>query len=567
MMMGPPIVQQRLEGLLQRLQGGRRTGLPGRWLGLDLGSHSLRLVELERTASGWRLIRHLVQDVPVTAEGRPSDWVGWLQSALKEFDLRELHLAVSGPQIVLRRVSVPMMSAQELPEAVKWQIKDQVPFPIQEAMLDVRVLGEVWEKDVKKLDVLVAAAPAALLVERVALVERAGARVVSLVPASLALWSCVAALVPDAAQASVVLIEFGAQTTHVGVIKDGVLRVARDLAIGSAHMTDALVGVVASEQGEITIDRPLAESLKRRYGVLMQASEGASEEGVPLFHIASLLRPVLEQLVTELSRFLDFYKVQMDGGAVSRVLLCGGGANLKSLQPFLADGLGLTVEVVNPLARLTDRAQMLEPEQIADEGPGLASAMGAALDHGQGLNLLPTQIRRARTGEATRQLGLRATKAAAACALVIYLGMQVGLFMLGQRVHRQQAVWEKLEPGYAQALHVLTTRRLLESSIDAMGQAFEREPLWDGVFKELGAVIPSAVELSELSVSPDEPTRTLQIRLRGHVAAAAASAQASIAEFVEALEASPFVASVTLAGSQMQTGTPATTFELHGRLE
>jgi len=560
-------VQHRLQEVLQQLRGAGAPGQPGRWLGLDLGSQSLRLVEIERIASGWRLVRHLVQAVSSEAKGRPADWVSWLQSALKEFALREVHLAIGGSDVVLRRVSVPMMSSQEVAEAVKWQIKDQVPFPVQEAMLDVRVLGEVWERDVKKLDVLVAAAPSAALSEQVAMVERAGARVASLVPTSVSLWSCVSTVVPGLEHGSVVMIDFGAQTTHVAIVRDGEVRVARDLAIGSAHLTAALVGAVASERGELTIDRTLAESLKRRYGVLTQSIEGVSEEGVPLFHIASLLRPVLEQLVTELSRFLDFYKVQMEGGAVSRVLLCGGGANLKSLQPFLADGLGLTVEVVNPLARMADRTQRLEPEQIADEGPGVASALGAAVDHGQTLNLLPTHIRRARAATSLRQQGQRAAVIAAALMLVVYVGLQLGIFAVNRQVRRQEIVWTQLEEGHAQALRVLSTRRGLETSIRAMEEVVEREPLWEGAFKELGAVIPSAMELTELSVSPDAQSGMLMLTLRGRVVSAAALAQTRIAEFVDALGSSPFVADVVLVNSQLQTGTPATTFELRGRLE
>ena len=428
-----------------RARGGR---VPQRWVGLDIGTRSLKLVELESTPTGVRLLKSLIQELPVAAEGQAVDRVGWLQSALKEFPAAEIHVSVGGPEVALRRVTVPLMSKAELPEAVKWQVKDQLPFPIQDALLDFRVTGEVWEKDIKKQDVLVTAAARSFIQGLIEAVERAGARVASISPNHAALWAGVAALVPDIARGSAALVELGAGKTEVTIVKDGSIRLVRDLAMGSESLTEALVGVVVSEQGQLTIDRSRAETLKRLYGVLTETADGTTEDGVPLFHLSSLMRPVLEQLLTELSRVFSFYKVQMDETGVSRLLLCGGGATLKQLQSYLADGLGMTVEVFNPLVRIGERAQPLEPEQIAEGGPRLGIAVGLALEHGQGLNLLPLDVQRSRATAVNRGIWKRVGMWVAASAAAMYLGLQLSSAGLSGRIAQQRRVWQRLAPSY-----------------------------------------------------------------------------------------------------------------------
>lgn len=542
-----------------------------RWVGLDIGSSSIKLIELEQTATGIRLVNSVIQELPSAQGPQSIDRVGWLQATLKEFGAKEVHLAVGGPEVAIRRVRVPPMSTEELAEAVKWQVKDELPFPIQEVVLDFEVLGEVWDKDIKKQDLLVAAASKPFLQQSIAAVERAGVRVASVTPAHVALWSCVAALIPEAREGSVALVEIGAKTTHVTIVKDGHVRVVRDLPLGSASLTNALTGVVTSEQGTVTIDRAQAEILKRRYGVLPEAPEGKTEDGVPLFHLASLMRPVMEQLLTEVSRFLDFYRAQMEEGGVSRVLLCGGGANLKQLQPFLADGLGMTVEVFNPLIRITDRAEPVAAEQLAEEGPRLAAAVGSALDHGQGMNLLPTEVRRARMPVISRRARGLAARALAGLALALYLGAQLTAVALGHRVRSQQAVWAQAEPRYREYLRVSSTRTALEGTM-AQGERFlNQRPVWEGIFKELGVLIPSTIVLSELSVVPDEDLTSpvaVRIALKGKVVSGGATAQGSISRLVGEMEDSVFFRDVKLVSSEMRAGEAGTTrFELEGLLE
>jgi type IV pilus assembly protein PilM len=554
-------------------------------VGLDLGSHSIKLVELEQAGAGVRLVTQLIQELPAASPARPTDAAGpsnepaprpvdrsgWLQIALREVEACEVHLAVSGPEVAIHRVLVPPMSAKELREAVKWQVKDQLPFSLQEAVLDFRVIGEVWEKDLKKLEVLVAAASRAFLQERLALVEGSGVRVASVVPSPYALWAGLTLLAPETRQGTVALIEFGARTTHVAIVKDGHLRVVRELSIGSASLAEALTGVVASEQGDIAIDASTAEALMRRYGVLVEQPDGRTDEGVPFVHLAALIRPVLEHLLTEVSRFLDFYKIQMDAAGVSQVLVCGGGAMLKQLEAFLAGGLGVAVSVFNPLSRIADQAPSVEAGPVVPDGPRLAVAIGAALDHGQGLNVLPGEVRQATEAMRRRRTLIRVAQGLATAALAGTVALYGSEWRLSRRLQAQQAMWATWESASLQYKNLTLERRGLEDAIARLEVLIEQQPVWEGLLKEVAELTPAAITLETLAVTPvDDSAATgdQQLAMTGWVVAGGTEAHRSLSEFVDALERSVFVTGVELGRSELSAGpTAATRFELKGLLE
>ena len=564
-----------LVGILQqpsqwwKERGTVRSGARQRWVGLDIGSQSIKAAELEQVGSGLRLVKVLVQELLVSDDGQPIDRLGWLQSALKEFSTDELYVSLSGPNVAVRRIRLPLMSANELAEAAKWEVKEQLPFPVQEAVLDFIVIGEVWEKDIKKQDVLVAAASKVLVQESIALVERAGGRVAGIAPADFAAWRCVAALVPEAGKNPLAVIEIGGTKSSVTIAKDGHVRLVRELAVGSASMTQSLVGVMTSDKGEITIDRSRAEALKRRYGVLDETPEGETKDGVPLFHLASLMRPVLEHLLTELSRVLVFYRTQIDEAGISRVLVCGAGANLKQLQPFLASGLGVTVETFNPLIRITDRLQHLDPDYVSEAGPRLTVALGLAVDHGQTLNLLPSVHRPAVDSTQSSRVWWAAAKAIVAVAIIAYLGLQGFSIAVGWQTRQRQQLWQMLEPAYGQDMGAISTRIHLEQTVGDLERFIEQQPVWDGVFKDLIRVIPPSIELDELTVFYSDDEQLLpKIQLRGHVISRNDAGEGTVAKFMEQLGHSVFFDHIELASSEMHSSnTGETQFTIEGMLQ
>ena len=590
-----------LSSIIARLQELAANGLkgahgrrgPSKWIGLDLGSASIKLIELEEREGRFSVTNRLIQELPAGQE-EPVDRAGWLQAALKEFGTSAVHVAISGPEVAIRRVRVPPMSSQELKEAVRWMVKDELPFAVQDAVISCRVVGEVWDKDIRKLDVLVAAVAMRALQEQIRVVEKAGASVASMVPACAALWRGISDAYPEKlAASSVAVVEIGAEQTHAVILKDGVPRVARDLPIGSRHFTQALIGAIASEGGEIQVDAAKAEQIKRQYGIIPETSDGTTEEGVPLGQLAALMRSVLETLLIELARFLDFYKVQMHEAGVSRILLCGGGANLKHLRAFLEEGLGVAIELYDPLCAAAPLSEPINELLDADGDSRLAVAFGAAVGHGQELDCTPPEVKTRQIQDRAAGLFRQVSIGAPFLIGALYLLMQLVAWS-GQRQARSlERTWEALRPAHEEAVQMAADTARLEAIARTVSQLSDRQPLLGAVMRELGALVPGNVELTELTVAPSGPSaqgteagaiakqamvaeevlgagggKGSELRLRGTVWPQRDGQDAGLSGFLEAMERSVFFKDVRLSSSQVQSSPLGTTwFELQCRLE
>ncbi len=540
--------------VLASLEGRGASHHARRWLGIDVGARALKLVDVVPTPTGPHVVEARLMERPLSDGHQLLE--AQVATLVAPYRGAGVHMAVSGPDVVVRRLVLPLMSHEEVREAVKWQVKDELPFSVEEAVLECEVLGEVWEQEIKKLDVVVAAVPATWLKAQLSLVERAGLHVMSVTPALFASWQVVQMLTPASAQGHVLLVEFGAERTCAAIFKDGQLRLSRDLAVGSHHVTTAMTELIVGDTGAIELNLEQAEGVKCRYGVLEADAQGRTDEGMELSLAASLMRPVLERLLTELSRLADFYKVQMGEPGIDRVLVTGGGAELKHLPEFLHEGLGLVVERYDPLATLPAGKRPPRVEHEAAAGGRLMSALGAALNHGQWMNVMLPEAKEARQRRQVLGLLRRVSMwvgGGIVATAVILQGIGWGI---QAQVARQEREWEAREPAFLHAKAQEAERQRLEQAVAAIQGLEDHEPVWDGVLKELGRLMPSNARLLELDASAPagEGGGPVELHLKGLLLFSGMSVQDSLSTFLGALEESVLFREVQLLSSDMQAG-------------
>jgi len=85
-----------------------------------------------------------------------------------------VRLTVSGSGVQIKRISIPSLPKNELKEAVRWEIKNYLPFPVETAQIDFHILNEYVEDNIKKLDLIVVACPKHLVDRTLSIAERAG---------------------------------------------------------------------------------------------------------------------------------------------------------------------------------------------------------------------------------------------------------------------------------------------------------------------------------------------------------------------------------------------------------
>jgi type IV pilus assembly protein PilM len=371
-------------------------------IGLDIGSHSIKLVGLKMTPKGPFLTRVGMKEIPPGTDKEDVDKLSQILKALfKEAGLetKKVRLTVSGSGVQIKPISVPSLPKAELKEAVRWEIKDHLPYPVETAQIDFHILNEYVEDNVKKLDLMVVACPKHLIDRTLSIAERAGLQPTHLDVAPFSLWNTLLAWDQIKKEETVTLIDMGSEKTGIHLFKDGILQFSREVTPAGADITRAIAeGIGSAGEAQPIYER--AEKIKQEIGIPSESSQEAlrqaqddlqQAQNTTLSKLSFLVRPVLERLAAEIGRSLDYYRSQFNEERIDRILLTGGGANLKNIVSYLGSELRLPVEHFNPLKTILFDSKMIDVQLLNQVGSVFTIAVGMALPETKRIELLPAK--------------------------------------------------------------------------------------------------------------------------------------------------------------------------------
>jgi type IV pilus assembly protein PilM len=316
-----------------------------------------------------------------------------LRSLVSEVGLKtkKVNLTVSAPGIHIKHISIPSLPKTELKEAVRWEIKDSLPFPVETAQIDFHILSEYVEDNVKKLDVITVACPKELVDRTLSIVKGAGLQPAHLDVGPFALWNILLSFDQIKKEETVALIDMGAEKTGIYLFKDRTLQFTREVTPAGADITKAIIeGIGSSGSPELLYEQ--AEKIKGETGIPSESyQEKGSESSPSLSKIAFLVRPVMEKLVAEIERSLEYFRNLFNAEKIDGVLLTGGSANLKNMVSYLSKELRLPVEHFNPLKKILYDPKNVDAQLLDQLGSSFAIAAGIALPEPKRIELLPTQ--------------------------------------------------------------------------------------------------------------------------------------------------------------------------------
>lgn len=347
---------------------GTRSGV-----GLDLGSHTLKAVEVMRSGGRLTVTRIGIVETPRGAVSGgaatdPQALAPAIRALLDDAGIRSKRVvtALGGQAAVIREIAIPDMPDGDLAQAAAFEAERHLPPSAGEARCQYRVMSRTREDGQVKI-LLVASANDAVT-RHVAPVTMAGlvSPVMEVTPLSGVRALCLGGG-PD--RGATVYADLGAESTDILVLDGERVRVARNIPVGGNGLTAAIAEAMSCEWNE-------AEALKTQRADVL-ANDPLSGEGTVL-RLRQAIRPLVTRLATELRRSVDFYLTRVRGGAVSRVVLAGGTANLRNLPSFLGDIIGLPVQIGNPFAACDVDAGVL-PDDLGEAAPALAVTVGLAL--------------------------------------------------------------------------------------------------------------------------------------------------------------------------------------------
>lgn len=309
--------------------------------GVDIGSTSIRAVEAARTKDkpvisnfGQAVLPEgavvggvVKDDHAVTAAVRQL-WTG------KSFKSKDVILGVTHQQVVVRDVEVSNLPPKEMKRALPFQVRDVMPLPIDQALIDFFPLENPEAiKGKETVRGLLIAAPKEAVINTVRAVERAGLNVLQVDLACFAALRSAAHVTPEAEA----VVDIGANGTNIIIHTLGVPEVVRTIPRGGAEVTRLLAQRLNMSFAE-------AEVLKCRVGLI--AGEGPDAREI----IAEAIRPLINEIRTS----LNYHGSANPGSRVSRVALVGGASLLPGFADELGRQLGVQTYLSDPLQRVGD---------------------------------------------------------------------------------------------------------------------------------------------------------------------------------------------------------------------
>ncbi|MFH1426239.1 MAG: pilus assembly protein PilM [Candidatus Kerfeldbacteria bacterium] len=366
------------------------------YLGIDIGNSAVKLVELENFKGRPKLLTYgyLEQsnEILTSASKEAKDnIIAALEKIQKDSRTTSTNAVAALPSytVFTSIIHLPEMPKKELVSAVNWEAKKFVPMPIEEMILDWKILedadietafaanagqepgqqgpgqqaagqpsqAKIEGKSKKFLKILLTAAPKDLVSRYLEIFKAAKLNLVSLETESFALER---ALIGND-KSPIMLIDMGAVATTISIVVDSVPLINRSIDIGGHTITKAIAN-------SLNIDADRAEQFKRDFGLVEQAGTGNQ--------IPKRIEFMVSSVVNEVKYVLNLYQSQ-GSGSVEKIVLAGGSAWLPNITQYLSNVLGVKVFIGDPWARVMYPMEMKPVLQSI--GPRMSVAVGLAM--------------------------------------------------------------------------------------------------------------------------------------------------------------------------------------------
>jgi type IV pilus assembly protein PilM len=250
------------------------------------------------------------------------------------------------------------MTQEELEESIQWEAEQYIPFDVEDVNLAYQVLKGGGSDG--NMDVLLVAAKKDKIHDYTSVVTQAGRNPVLVDVDVFALQNCFEMNYDADDSEGVALVNVGASTTNVAIVKGATSIFWRDISVGGNHYNDAL-------RKELNVTFEQAETLKR----------GQSVDGVAPDKLPAILASVNDFIGGEIQKTIDFFKNTTPGESIARMVLAGGSARVPHLRESLAERFGVAVEPLNPFNRV-QIGKGISPETLDELSPSVSIAVGLA---------------------------------------------------------------------------------------------------------------------------------------------------------------------------------------------
>jgi type IV pilus assembly protein PilM len=338
-------------------------------VGLDIGSSAVKALELKPAGKGYKVGAIGVEPIPpdsivdgaIIDSAAVADAIRRLFTN-KQFKARDVAASLSGNSVIVKKITLPVMSDQELAESIYWEAEQYIPFDIQDVNLDYEVIDPgTGPESQGAMEVLLVAAKKDKIADYTGVIVQAGRTPVVVDVDAFALQNAYEANYGVDPARVIVLLNAGASAININILTGGQSVFTRDVSMGGNAFTEAV-------QKELNLPFDAAEDVKR----------GQNVEGVAYDDARPVLRAMTDNVLLEVEKTFDFFKATAASDHIDRIMLSGGASKIEGFVAALEERFGAPVEPFDPFRQVAFDAQKLgvAPDDMAALS---AVALGLAL--------------------------------------------------------------------------------------------------------------------------------------------------------------------------------------------
>jgi type IV pilus assembly protein PilM len=393
-------------------------------VGLDIGSHSVKVVELVRSGKTLKLARYAIQELApgtvVDGEIVNREHVNAsIRDVLRNAGIKPkaVFSAVSGRSVIVRRIPMEKMSEDEARQAIHWEAEQHIPFRIDEVSIDFKIINP--EMAPGQMEVLLVAAKKEAVDLHRGLLQGAGIRPAAVELEQFALQRIYEFSYRPSSDECVTILNIGSEVTNMVVVKGGLPSFNRDLSIGGSRFIEAL-------QRSMGLDYDTAEKVLR----------GELPEGVSQDEVRSAVGYVVEELSTSVRRSFISFQASGESTRIDRMYISGGCSLVPGLATTLSEQHGLPVELLQPFQNLGVDQSVVPDAERQSLGALLSVCLGLALrgfEPGRvDINVLEgSEARKKKSAPSAGGGAAAASPAAAILSFLPLILVAVGIVLMG----------------------------------------------------------------------------------------------------------------------------------------
>jgi type IV pilus assembly protein PilM len=337
-------------------------------IGLDIGSSSIKVVQAKSSKKGVMLQAFALQPLPpqtivdgtIMNQSAVVDAIRELLSRLK-IRQKDVALAIAGHSVIIKKISVPQMTDDELDEQIPWEAEHHIPFAKDDVELDWQVTNR--QNASGQMDLVLVAAKKEVVHDYAAVAREASLapRVVDV--AAFSVQNAFESNYTVAPGETIVLVNIGAAISNINISKDGASAFTRDVTIGGNAFTEEI-------QKQLNVSYDEAEAYK--------VGGAHDEHGVVPQEVEKIMESVADVMAGEFQRSLDFFLATSADANVTKIFLSGGSAKVAALHRAMERRSRLPVEVMDAFKQVQIDAK-LDQAYLRAHAPEAMVALGLAL--------------------------------------------------------------------------------------------------------------------------------------------------------------------------------------------